>query len=180
MKLETLRLCLRDFTINDLQDLYEIFSDPEVMQHIEPAFDLPQTASFLQSFCIEREPKGAYAVYLKESSKVIGYILFKPLDTSEIYEIGWIFNRNYWRQGYASEICTKLIAYAFQEMQIHKICAEAIDIAKSVPLMLKLGFKEEGIQRKQSKNNQSEWCDLHWYGILAEDYFSNLNNKPKT
>jgi RimJ/RimL family protein N-acetyltransferase len=172
MYLETERMVLRDFAEDDLNDLHEIFSDPEVMKFIEPPYDIKQTEDFLKSFCIERDPKGAYAAVLKESNKVIGYVLFKPVDENEIYEAGWIFNKKYWGKGYASEICGKLIQHGFEDMGLHKICAEAIDEAKSVPLMKKLGMQLEGVQRKHAKDSDGKWADLFWCAILADDYFA--------
>jgi len=170
MYLETERMILRDFTMDDLGDLHEIFSDPLVMKNTELPYDLEQSESFLKDFCVERDPKGGFAAVLKETGKVIGYVLFKSIDEPEIFEIGWIFNKDYWRKGYAYEICSRLIKHAFEDMELHKICAEAIDTDKSVSLMKKLGMQSEGVWRKHSKNNDDEWCDLHWYAILHEDY----------
>ena len=171
MNLETDRMILRDFISCDLEDLYAIFGNAEVMKNTEPPYSKEKTEKFLNSFCIEREPKGAFAAVLKETGEVIGYILFKSLDEPEIFEIGWIFNKMYWRKCYAYEICNKLIKYGFEDMKLHKICAEAIDEIKSVSLMKKLGMKPEGIQRKHTKSNDGVWCVLYWYAMLEEDYF---------
>lgn len=166
MYIETDRMVVRDFTWDDLQDLYGILGDSETMKNCEPAYTLEKTADFLQKFCIGK--KGAVAAVLKETQKVIGYILFKEYDDA-VYEIGWIYNRNYWRQGYAFESCKAVIDYAFNSMNVHKIFAEAIDGIKSVPLMKKLGMKLEGIHRSQTKDPQGNWVDVYVYGILEED-----------
>jgi len=171
MYLETERLILRDFTVEDLEDFHEIFGDPEVMKNAELPYDLKKSKRFLKDFCIKRNPKGGFAAVLKETGKVIGYVLFCPVDEPEIYEIGWIFNKNYWRKGYAYEICDRLISYGFEELELHKIYANAIDTEKSVALMKKLGMQSEGIQKKHTKSNEGNWCDLHLYAILGEDYF---------
>jgi len=172
MYLESNRMILRDFIMDDLNDLHEILGDAKVMMYMEPPYDKQKTADFLQSFCIERNPKGAFAAVLKDTGKVIGYVLFKPIDDPEIYEIGWIFNKSFWRNGYAFEICSKLISYSFYDRKLHKICTETIDEIKSVSLMKKLGMSLEGIQKKQIRSiDKSAWCDLYWYAILEEDYF---------
>ena len=170
MFLETDRMILRDFTVSDFEDFYEIFSDSEVMKHLEPPFNRNGARRFLVEFCIERKPKGAYAAVLKETNKVIGYILFKPGDEPEIYEIGFILNKSYWRRGYAFEICRCLISYGFIEMNLHKIFASTEDTEKAVPLMKKLGFQLEGIQKKHTKTIEGNWCDFYLYAILAEDF----------
>lgn len=166
MYIETDRMVIRDFTMDDLNDMHDIFGDDETMKNCEPAYTIEKTADFLQKFCIDK--KGAIAAVHKETNKVIGYILFKEYE-EEVYEIGWIYNKDYWRQGYAFESCKAVIDYAFNSMNIHKIFAEAIDGIKSVSLMKKLGMKLEGIQRSQTKGNLGNWADLYFYGILAED-----------
>ena len=166
MLIETGRLIVREFSPDDGNDLHEILGDAETMKYCEPAYCFDQTQKFLEEFCIGR--KGALAVVLKDSKKVIGYILFKPWDGS-VYEIGWIFHKNYWRQGYAYEACSALIDCGFQEWNIHKVVAETIDGQKSVWLMEKLGMKREGVQRSQTKDSDGNWADLYLYGLLRED-----------
>ncbi len=99
---------------------------------------------------------------------MIGYILFNAFEEG-VYEIGWIFNKNYWRQGYAFESCKAVVEYAFNQLEAHKIFAEAIDSVKSVGLMKKLGMRLEGIQRSQTKDNDGNWADLYFYGLLKEE-----------
>ncbi|MBP3705042.1 MAG: GNAT family N-acetyltransferase [Clostridia bacterium] len=166
MYIETNRMVIRNFSMDDLNDMHDIFGDDETMKNCEPAYTLEKTSEFLQKFCIERN--GAVAAVHKETQKVIGYILFKEYD-EEVYEIGWIFNKNFWRQGYAFESCSSVIDHAFNSMKVHKIFAEAIDGVKSVGLMKKLGMKLEGVQRSQTKDISGNWTDLYFYGILADD-----------
>lgn len=167
MYIETERMLIREFTPEDAEDLQEILGDDETMKLCEPAYSYEKTQSFLEDFCIGR--RGALAAVCRESGKVIGYILFKPIE-EDIYEIGWFFNRRYWGQGYAHEACAKLVEYAFEVMHVHKIIAETIDTVKSVKLMEKLGMVCEGVQRSQTRDNNGNRADLYLYGILREDY----------
>jgi RimJ/RimL family protein N-acetyltransferase len=177
MHLETERLFIREFTMDDLADLHEIFGDDEVMEHCEPAYGLAKSERFLREFCVEREPKKAYAATLKDTGKVIGYILWGAPDYPEIVEAGWIFNKAYWRRGYAFEAMTAMLRYGFEVQGLHKVFAEATDAVKSVGIMRKLGMRDEGVHRKASKS-QGGWRDLYWYGLLAEDYFAD-RAKPR-
>ena len=103
-----------------------------------------------------------------KAENLIGYILFNEFDEG-VYEMGWIFNRQHWRQGYAYEACKAVIDYAFDVLNAHKVFAEAIDANKSVGLMKKLGMRLEGVQRSQTKDNEGSWADLYFYGLLRED-----------
>ncbi|HIQ61879.1 MAG TPA: GNAT family N-acetyltransferase [Candidatus Enterenecus faecium] len=62
------------------------------------------------------------------------------------YELGWFFNRRFWRQGYAFEACHAVIQYAFDALGAKKVFSETIDGVKSVALMEKLGMEREEIQ----------------------------------
>lgn len=165
MNIETARMVIRDFTINDINDMQDILGDAETMKNCEPAYTIEKTADFLQKFCIEKG--GAVAAVHKETAKVIGYILFNEFGEG-VYEIGWFFNRAFWGHGFAYESCKAVIDYAFDKMNAHKVFAETIDGIKSVNLMKKLGMKPEGIQRSQTKDNFGNWADLYLYGILSE------------
>ncbi|MCD8056265.1 MAG: GNAT family N-acetyltransferase [Clostridiales bacterium] len=165
--IETTRLIIRNFTPDDADDLYEILGDSETMKNCESAYDFRKTKEFLHSFCIGKN--GAAAAVHKQSKKVIGYILLSETRPS-VYEMGWFINRSYWRQGYAYEACKAVIDYAFYELDAHKVFAETIDSVKSVGLMRKLGMKSEGVQRSQTKDNNGNWADLYFYGLLKEEW----------
>lgn len=167
MVIETPRMLIRDFVPEDAADLYEILGDDETMENCEAAYDFEKTVEFLNSFCIGRN--GAVAAIHKDSGKLIGYILFSEQD-KDVYEVGWFFNRSFWRQGYAYESCNAVMDYAFRKLHAHKAFAETIDAVKSVRLMQKLGMQPEGVQRSQTKNLHGNWVDLYLYGLLEDHW----------
>lgn len=167
MYIDTPRMIIRDFMAEDAADLYEIFGDAETMEYCEPAYDFEKTKMFLSSFCIAR--KSAVAAVHRESGKLIGYILFHHQGNG-IYEMGYFFNRSFWRQHYAYEACKAVTDYAFGTLHAHKIFAETIDTVKSVPLMEKLGLKLEGIQRRHTMDLHGSWADLYLYGLLMDNW----------
>lgn len=169
------RLILRDFQHTDISDLFEIFGDAETMRHVEPPFTLEKTRRFLEGFCIVK--RGAFAAVEQSSGKVVGYILFNSVSGNGVFEIGWVFNRKFWGNGYAYEICSELLMHAFCEMSAHKVFAETIDKQKSVRLMRKLGMKREGVQRKHERDCNGEWADLYYYGILNEEFVRKLKRE---
>lgn len=166
MLIETERLMLRYFSDGDFDDLQEILGDARCMEYLEPPYAPEKTKAFLNRFCIAQ--KGALAAVEKESGKVIGYILFHVLEEA-VYEIGWVFNRAFWRRGYAYEACSSLIQYAFSSLPVRKICAETIDAVKSVGLMKKLGMRLEETQYGQAKNVQGQRTDLYLYCLTKEE-----------
>lgn len=168
MHIETQRLFIRDFIVDDVKDLHDILGDAEVMKNSEPAYSLKKTSNFLSEFCIGK--RGAFAAVHKDSGKMIGYILFNAFNNKDVYEIGWFFNKNFWRQGYGYESCRAVINYAFNELDAHKIFAESIDSIKAVGLMKKLGMQLEGIQRSHIKDRDGNWADLYFYGLFKDGW----------
>ena len=95
---------IRKMTITDLDDLYALLSDSEVMRYIEPPFSKEQTVQFLMDAGLSEKPL-VYAV--EDSGSFIGYVIFHDYDKENI-EIGWILKREVWGQGYAS-LLTKIL-----------------------------------------------------------------------
>lgn len=165
MYIRTSRLIIRDYRSSDWQELYAILSDPTVMRFCERPYTPEQAKEALDYFS---KKEIAYAVTLADSGKVIGHALFAqlpPPDEQGIYEIGWIYNRTYWGNGYAYEASKALIDYGFQQLKLHKVTAETIDPIKSVGLMKKLGMTHEGTFRAHTKDLGGNWTDVYWYGI---------------
>ena len=74
MRIETNRLILRDYTMDDYEALYEIMSDPETMQHYPKPFDEEKVRSWIQ-WNLDNYQKygfGLWAVTLKETDEFIG------------------------------------------------------------------------------------------------------------
>ena len=167
MYITTPRLIIRDYSPADLQDLHEIFSDPEVMAYCEPAYTAEQTRDILDIF-IRRSI--AYAVVLKATGKVIGHALFAqlpPPDAPGTYEIGWIYNRSFWGQGYAFEASKALMDHGFHNLPLNKITAETIDPIRSVGLMKKLGMHHEATLPAHTQDLQGNWTDVQRYAICS-------------
>ena len=97
-------LRIRKMTVADLDDLYALLSDVEVMRFIEPPFSKEKTVQFLMDAGLPEIPL-VYAV--EDSSSFIGYVIFHDYD-AENMEIGWILKRDVWGKGYAS-ILTKML-----------------------------------------------------------------------
>ena len=97
-------LRIRKMTFADLDDLYALLSDVEVMRFIEPPFSKEKTVQFLMDAGLPEIPL-VYAV--EDSSSFIGYVIFHDYN-EENMEIGWILKQDVWGKGYAS-ILTKML-----------------------------------------------------------------------
>ena len=102
------KLSIRRFKPTDLEALYELLSDVDVMQYIEPPFTREQTQHFLESAGLSEVPL-IYAVC--EEGSFIGYVIFHDYDP-DCKEIGWVLRRDAWGKGYAKILTKKLIGRA--------------------------------------------------------------------
>lgn len=170
MQIETERLILRRFCKSDLQDLYEYLSDEEVVR-FEPykPMDLREVENTL-NWRISTEEM--LAVELKARGKMIGNVYLGQRDF-EARELGFVFNRQYWGQGYARESCEALIQQAFAT-GVHRIYGECDpENIHSWRLLEKLGFRREGYLREnvyfwKDEQGNPVWKDTLVYAILNE------------
>jgi len=162
VELETERFMLREPKEQDSSDVYEIYCDEEAVKYqaIKPAVNKEQgeqaVAYFVNGFKNKKFIR--WSIEDKENRKVVGLISlhsFDPINSKA--EIGFMLNRRFWRKGIMNEAAERVIKYAFEEMEIHRI--EAIphpDNIASINLSLKLGFKKEGLKHHGAYNRRTE------------------------
>ena len=110
--LETRRLVLRRFNEGDIPALYAIFSDPEVTKFVPCHVETMDEARdlYLKDYAaVYSKPAGcAYAVCLKGTGEVIGYVHMKM---EPPYDFGYGYKKEVWGQGYASEAARAVIGW---------------------------------------------------------------------
>lgn len=76
-------------------------------------------------------------------------------------------------KGLGTGLAYKMLEFLFEDLKIRKICAEVIDFnERSIYFHKKVGFKQEGILRKQILKN-NEYRDIHLFGYFSEDWGKN-------
>ena len=178
---ETSRLILRRYRKEDLQDLYEYLSDETVLR-FEPY--KPMTMNKVKENLDWRiSTDEMIAAELKSSHKLIGNVYLGKRDFNTL-ELGYVFNRQYWGQGYAEESCTALIRKAFSE-GIHRIYAECDPCnPASWKLLESLGFTREAHFRQnvyfwKDEDNNPIWKDTYVYSLLNEQTFQESGREYK-
>ena len=76
----------------------------------------------------------------------------------------------YWGQGYASEALTRLLAFGFKDLNLHRIEAGcAVENGASVRVLEKAGFIREG-RKREILPIRGRWVDNYFYAILDSDF----------
>jgi RimJ/RimL family protein N-acetyltransferase len=120
MILETERLTLREMTIQDLPALNAIVCDDETTYAFEGAWSEEESKAGLQKQ-IDHYKKygyGRWAAVLKSTGEVIGIcgIQWCNAGENDVPEIGYLFNRRFWRKGYAVEAAIACKRYGFEHL----------------------------------------------------------------
>ena len=125
MKIETARLLLREMTPDDLPALEAIMRDEQTMYAYNGAFTTPDIEAWLNK---QRENYrkwgfGLWAVVLKATGEMIGQcgLTMQDYNGTQVLEVGYLFQRAYWHQGYASEAAIACKRYAFDELKAQEV-----------------------------------------------------------
>ena len=127
MIFETERLYLREMNQSDFNSLCKILQDEETMYAYQGAFNDAEVQEWLDRQ-ISRYQKwgfGLWAVILKETEKMIGQcgLTMQPWKDKEVLEIGYLFQRQYWHKGYATEAARECKKYAFEILKAKEVCS---------------------------------------------------------
>jgi ribosomal-protein-alanine N-acetyltransferase len=124
MRLETERLLIRDWKIEDAEAAFAIYGDPEVMRYVGPMMQsLEQARASLGRIIARHEgkPLGFWAAETREGSELVGGALLNYMEQGQDIEVGYHLAKKWWGHGLATELATALVRYGFGELQLDKI-----------------------------------------------------------
>lgn len=175
--IETSRLRLRKFTLNDIDAMYNNWaSDPETSKML--TWDVHEnkdvTNMVVSGWIKEYEDPFNYnwLVELKENNEPIGSISGVKVNVKEeTCEIGYCYGSKYWGNGYATEALRTVIEYLLNEVGFRLVEAKHIsDNPASGRVMEKAGMKKDTVLRKRSINKATTNInDLFVYSIIKEE-----------
>lgn len=134
--LETERLRLRPFTADDVDNLVELDSDPEVMRYLNggrptprdevESVILPRILSFYERF----DSYGYWAAEEKSTGEFVGWFALHPNEDGPPgeLELGYRLRRAAWGKGYAAEGSRALVDKAFRELGARRVRAETMTV----------------------------------------------------
>ena len=154
MFLETSRLILREWTLDDIQDLTEGLNNIEVSKWLV-LVPYPYAQEDAKNFigrCMHSTGNNSYefAIELKSEKKVIGGTGISAINRQHGTARGGIWlNSNYHGQGYGSEAFSKRIEFAFNELGLRRLENGYLEGNQaSFKMQEKFGYVLEGKRRK--------------------------------
>lgn len=171
MNFETNRLILRPITEADVQDFFELDSNPKVHLFLgnQPVKGIEESqaavANIMQQY--KTYGLGRLAVIERTTNNFIGWSGIK-YETSfrkefNYYDLGYRFKEQFWGKGYATEAALASLNYGFKKLKLNKICAAAhINHTASNSILNTIGMQASGTFK-----DENELCN--WY-ILQNPY----------
>lgn len=110
-------------------------------------------------------------IFLKGGEDIIGTVSFR--DIVRYYRqsclLGYKLDEKHWGHGYATEAIREGIRIMFDEVGLHRITAQIMpDNTRSIRLMERLGFTNEGVERKCLYIN-GKWQDHIRYSLISSE-----------
>jgi len=124
---ETPRLLLRHLLLEDLDELFALYSDPEIRKYFpEGVLSFEETREELEWHMHgypEYPELGLWATVHKETSKFIGRCGLLPweIDGKLEVEIAYLLDKNFWHQGLATEAAQGILKYGFENLNITRL-----------------------------------------------------------
>ena len=157
--LETERLILRNWTLEDAPKLFEICADADVMKYLgtgKPYETIEQANDFLRWAENYQEENGfcRWAILLKKDEQIIGSCGFaRPHGTEEI-ELGYLLAKKFWGKGFATEATRACLQYGFEKLKfIETIAITDLENVASQKVLEKIGFTKRGIEKIDDEDN---------------------------
>jgi len=149
--LTTPRILLRPFSMDDVDEAYEVLEGHPDVWGIDPGYQRTreQRARRIQLYTLTNDEGGLgnLACIHRESGKLMGYAGLQyyllpghPYNTPEV-DLFYKLGRDWWGQGYATEACTVMIDFAFNTLHLGRITNTVMaENSQSISLMQRLGF----------------------------------------
>jgi [ribosomal protein S5]-alanine N-acetyltransferase len=125
--LETERLRLRQYRLQDLDELAPILGDPETMRYYPRPYTREESLAWINRSLDRYRDHGfgLWAIVSKAAGEFLGNCgpVRQVVEERDEIELGWLVKRSHWRRGIASEAAVACRDYAFGVLDIERLIA---------------------------------------------------------
>ena len=166
------RINLRTLRLSDADSIKRHINSKGIVrytQNIPYPYKRKQAVSFIRKSFTKIKKGTDYELGIELNGEIIGGAsLLKIKD--RIAEIGYWLGKRFWGKGYMTEASKLIIEYGFNKLKLIRICSRvAGPNLASQRVLEKIGFKKEGIGRKQFFKNGKYYDEVR-YGLLREEW----------
>lgn len=177
--IETERLILRPFREEDIELVYRIYSDPEIL-HFTPydTRNRKETEEFLEKIIRdwkETPPESLeMAILLKGTGEEIGRAGIHRVFEEESAMVGYYLLKPFRGRGLATEAAEGMIRYCFKELGLHRVFALCNPgNPPTCRVLERCGMRREACLKGKTPYRKKEgltWEDELVYGILRSEW----------
>ncbi len=171
--LKTERLILREISIEDKNEIFNIFSDKNILKYTDNEIhkDINDSISLIEKYKRELKNGESYrwAVCLKTDGKLIGTVSLYHIDYKHKFAtIGSILLSEFQRKGIIPEAQKATFDFAFNILKLNRLEGQVYtENFPSIKKLEKLGFEREGKLRQNFVINK-KFCDSYMYSLLKK------------
>ena len=176
MILTTDRLRLREYVSDDWHTVLAYQSDPRYLRYYPwTQRTAEDVQAFVQRFIDwqDEQPRTRFqfAITLRSEGRLIGSCgIRKETATSQQADLGYEIAPSHWGRGYATEAARAVLAFGFDELELHRIQAFCLaENTASARVLEKLGMQREG-RLRENRWMKGRWWDSLVYGILQDEW----------
>lgn len=145
--IETDRLLLREFILDDAEKFYQLNLNPKVIKYTGNATfkSIEEAKLFLKNYNdYKTNGYGRWGVINKESNEFIGWCGLKYGELENETDIGFRFFEEEWNKGYATESAAACLKYGFEVLKLNRIIGRAMkENTASIKVLEKIGLVYE-------------------------------------
>jgi ribosomal-protein-alanine N-acetyltransferase len=147
--LETERLALRRFTLDDLDTLAGLNADARVTQYLGGVKDRAQTEALLRTRILEYYDQhpglGIWATIERASGQVAGFHVLNHIQGETDLQVGYALFTEFWGRGYATEMAIALLRHGYATLGLAQVNAITdVGNVASQHVLLKAGLERKG------------------------------------
>jgi RimJ/RimL family protein N-acetyltransferase len=154
--LETPRLILREFELDDADALALILSDPHTMRFYPAPLDRAAVEQWIarNTQRYAKDGHGLWAMILKSSNEMVGDcgLTVQEVDGTDEVEIGYHTRSDLWGQGLTTEAARACRNYGFARLPVERLIS--LIRPENLPS-----------QRVAEKNGMTVWKEIQWRGL---------------
>lgn len=174
--IETERLFLREWKIEDVDDLVEGLSNYDVTKNLTIPFPYTKehAISFINSHLKNTIKDCSFAIVLKENNKVIGGTSLEYYEDIKRYKGGLWFNKLYIGKGYGTEVWKARAKFAFEVLRVDELVNGFFEFNNaSKHMQEKVGYKITGKKQNYSPALKQEVVEITT--LLTKEDFYKIN-----
>ncbi len=147
--LDSARLTVRRFTLDDLDLVARLLADPKVTRHLGGPKDRAGAERTLRTRALdyydEHPGLGMWATAERATGRVVGFHVLNHIWGEPDIQVGYALFQEAWGRGYATEMSVRLLRYGFEDLGLPTICAITnLDNTASQRVLLKAGLSRQG------------------------------------